>query len=571
MRAALRYFSLLAFACVGSAVEAQELLEGWPFILEGSALRSLTVVDVDRDGTPEIAFGATGRGTYLLDADGTVRDGWPFANWNAPSAVWLRAGDVDGDGEIEFVFSAYGGGKYLHVVDASGVEQEGWPKEPPVGTSFSDLVLADLDGDSDLEILSKPNPPHAEIYAWHGDGTAVDGWPVDIEPDVVHDELYVGAIAAGDLDFDGRSEVIPGTYVYSDGDIEVAVPLTVLNGDGTLREGFPVSLPGWYGHDAIIYPTIADLDRDHECEIVGTSLDTDYFQRADGRAFRNPWYNYLGVPRPMVCADLVGDGQLEIIVPRFELRVYDVEGDIIARRFTLEAGYTRWEGVSVGDVDGDGLQEIAAWSREYREDGVPDQRYSVHVMDRNLEDLPGWPIEMEDDGYGPGIYETPCLVDMDGDGDAEVIYDHKDAVYVRDVERIGETPAPPEWPVSGHDATWSHWYDIDKVPRQVFLRGDANQDESIDIADVGFGLDLMFADAETQCPAASDYDADGEVALADMVGLLDYLFLDGTPPATPFPLCGQKPPDERTPCVQFECPPEIAPRLGPTLDAAHPR
>jgi bacillopeptidase F len=62
-------------------------------------------------------------------------------------------------------------------------------------------------------------------------------------------------------------------------------------------------------------------------------------------------------------------------------------------------------------------------------------------------------------------------------------------------------------------------------------RGDANSDGSIDIADVVFLLDYLFLGGPSPVPLiAGDANCDGTVDIADVVYLLNYLFLDGPEP-----------------------------------------
>ncbi len=72
-----------------------------------------------------------------------------------------------------------------------------------------------------------------------------------------------------------------------------------------------------------------------------------------------------------------------------------------------------------------------------------------------------------------------------------------------------------------------------------FVRGDANGDGQVNIADAIFSLDYLFvAGTEPPCFAAADVNVDGQVNIADTINLLGYLFQAGSPPAAPFPDCG---------------------------------
>ncbi|MCK4427754.1 MAG: hypothetical protein KAW16_04655 [candidate division Zixibacteria bacterium] len=68
------------------------------------------------------------------------------------------------------------------------------------------------------------------------------------------------------------------------------------------------------------------------------------------------------------------------------------------------------------------------------------------------------------------------------------------------------------------------------VPPQ-FLRGDANGDGVIDIADATYLINYLFINGPAPDPlAAGDATGGGEVDIADVVYLINYLFIDGPPP-----------------------------------------
>jgi hypothetical protein len=63
------------------------------------------------------------------------------------------------------------------------------------------------------------------------------------------------------------------------------------------------------------------------------------------------------------------------------------------------------------------------------------------------------------------------------------------------------------------------------------LRGDANADGVIDIADVAYLISYLFADGSAPDPLeAGDANCDGVVDIADVTYLINYLFLGGQPP-----------------------------------------
>jgi hypothetical protein len=71
------------------------------------------------------------------------------------------------------------------------------------------------------------------------------------------------------------------------------------------------------------------------------------------------------------------------------------------------------------------------------------------------------------------------------------------------------------------------WFGISKA----LSRGDVNGDGDIDIADVVFLLNYLFLDGPEPTPLeAGDADCNGEVDIADVLFLINYLFISGPAP-----------------------------------------
>lgn len=82
--------------------------------------------------------------------------------------------------------------------------------------------------------------------------------------------------------------------------------------------------------------------------------------------------------------------------------------------------------------------------------------------------------------------------------------------------------------------------------RFEFIRGDANNDRKVNIADPIFILNYLFKSGEKPvCEDAADVNDDGKIDIADPIYLLNYLFKGGPEPKPPFPDAGvDSTPDE---------------------------
>lgn len=167
----------------------------------------------------------------------------------------------------------------------------------------SSTMMADMDGDTVLDLVVPSSG--GEIQAYRGDGSAIWDPPLRTDPEqqarnhpeapfwqdhVFYESISPGGIAIGDLDHDGRPEVVTNTL---DGKVYA------WHHDGTRVDGFPVG-----------------IDR---------SLSTRYFECTPGdtRLFRDDDFAVMpGTISQPVLGDLDLDGDLEIIQSSTDGHVY---------------------------------------------------------------------------------------------------------------------------------------------------------------------------------------------------------------------------------------------------------
>ncbi|MBI4601649.1 MAG: hypothetical protein HY721_06780, partial [Planctomycetes bacterium] len=78
----------------------------------------------------------------------------------------------------------------------------------------------------------------------------------------------------------------------------------------------------------------------------------------------------------------------------------------------------------------------------------------------------------------------------------------------------------------------------------VFVRGDANSDGKVDIADSIRVVAYVLRGQLLSCPLAADANDDDRVDVSDAIRLVGFLFRLGAPPPPPYPAPGT---DEATP------------------------
>ena len=84
-----------------------------------------------------------------------------------------------------------------------------------------------------------------------------------------------------------------------------------------------------------------------------------------------------------------------------------------------------------------------------------------------------------------------------------------------------------------------------------FIRGDANQDGNIDLADAVTCLTYLFGGGSNTCTLALDANDDGQLNIADAITILSHLFASAGDLPPPFGACGLDPTEDSLPCEAF--------------------
>jgi hypothetical protein len=88
-------------------------------------------------------------------------------------------------------------------------------------------------------------------------------------------------------------------------------------------------------------------------------------------------------------------------------------------------------------------------------------------------------------------------------------------------------------------------------PKSDFIRGDANDDGKVNIADpIWIINELVRGGPATVCQSAADANDDGDVDLSDSMYLINWRFMGGPEPTAPFPDCGQDPSADSLDCPE---------------------
>ncbi len=319
------------------------------------------------------------RKSVALFKDPDLLPGFPIRNLASIEASG-KMFDIDGDGKDEFILPNSDG--RVHAFKADGSEPNGWPVWSPLRRELSEDFI--------YNIIGSTGRPKA--CALRTDKTGCLAKNGSLKPEF--HEMITGTPAIGDLDGDGKVEVIFTTY---DGTVNVVEP------DGSARPGFPVHVDRaraklsdethlW--DDGIFSaPSLGDMDGDGKLEIVVGAMDGQlYMWRHDGTMQH-------GFPVEVVDHSKPGQGDRIITTP------------------------------SIGDVDNDGTLDIALGTNEVFGADQAKNEARGYVLHGDGTYFKGFPVTT----YGIQAYVLPevgsgvpgnaTLVDLDGDKKLEVNFD----------------------------------------------------------------------------------------------------------------------------------------------------
>ncbi len=89
----------------------------------------------------------------------------------------------------------------------------------------------------------------------------------------------------------------------------------------------------------------------------------------------------------------------------------------------------------------------------------------------------------------------------------------------------------------------------------AFIRGDVDASGKMNLVDAVRVFRFLFLGVQVDCADAVDANDDGALDTTDGIHVISYVFLNGAPPAPPFPDCGEDPTDDEWTCNRFApCP-----------------
>lgn len=401
------------------------------------------IADIDGDDRPEIVFVTYAGTIYVLEDDGTVKDGWPKRMPRVPSCsldpsaptegpcmsteTRIARGsfsapvleDMDQDGRYDIVVAAFDG--HIYVFDADGGDVAGFPVkivydgqfggDPPAPNRvFTTPVVGDFNGDGIPDIVVGSNQLIGEggnsgaVYAVDGRGNAapslyLPNWPITMT------SLNLFPLVAEGVTNSPVAATFDGTFA------------AVAHGNASS----PLILPGDPGEQTKLnaYPPNILPQRP---DAPNNGLDpSSMFGPLSKAPQPNTMLPLFSQP---ALGDMDQDGVPDIIASGGSLNLAinlqsssNLKGDNLLAMWSVKTGhmlpaspmvledFTFFNSSAVADLSGDGYPEAIIGSGGYY----------LHAIDACGKEPAGWPKFT-----GQWIIPTPAIGDVDGDDSPEV-------------------------------------------------------------------------------------------------------------------------------------------------------
>lgn len=284
----------------------------------------------------------------------------------------VAIGDLNGDGRNDVVAGApYCGAQVLY----QGTDGRLQPGPVLPMSAAGRLRIVDVDGDGRRDLLGAGGSQSDVLY-WRQDGSGVLEAPRSIS---LGNGNLVSDIAAGDVNGDGRVDIVAAVSGAADVDVAVVLQLP----DGSFSSPTILSVDSNWQASSV---AIGDLNGDGRLDIVASTGGNSpthvalFLQRADGTLGALTKLSTYDIPGAVRIADVDGNGRADLLVVHqgwLTVGVYlqGLDGKLSSeQRYAAPYSVSTPDGWAIGDINRDGRPDIVVdghWLRQLPPEAVP--------------------------------------------------------------------------------------------------------------------------------------------------------------------------------------------------------
>ena len=456
--------------------------QGLPYTSITTVKSSPLVIDINNDSVYEIFFGDNSGYFHGIDNLGNSLDGFPIELEGTSKEIWgsPAAADIDNDGEIEIIITSKN--QHCYIIDQYGnIELDYSTDQYLMGTPS----LVNLDNDNYLEIVFAGYTSSGDIFAINHDGTNVTNFPININDKVLR------GMAVYDLNDNGKDDIVVATeneklvkIIYDDG-----TTFNLFSSDNKFK-----TAPSVIDNNGQIIVVVGDIGGNFYGIYLDGSLAFNIVTGNDINA--EPGFIEI-------------DNQLAIFFGSEDGKLYGI--DINGNNLDGWPQYIGDEDINsspiFADVDGDDVAEVISATEGgkliiYHLDGTPYQNYPMD--------------------FGIGFQSSPSIVDLDNDGDLEIIIGTDQNLSVIDI-KDNTSDIQFYWYTYRGDHHKTGSYMTSNI-----LMGDLNQDATLNVQDLVIMINIIVGNIipDNNQLTAGDFNNDDTIDVLDVISLVNQILSD---------------------------------------------